>query len=186
MRIIAGKMKGTKLYTLDGLNTRPTLDRVKEPLFSIINFKLQDSVVLDLFSGSGALGLEAISRGAKKAYLCDNSKDAINIINKNIKKTKFENDVEVIFKSYEKVLEDFKNTLFDIVFLDPPYKSEFVSTALKKILNNNLLNENGIIIIETDDKEKVLKEIAEIDVSIFDERRYGRVTLLFLCTKERM
>ena len=118
--------------------------------------------------------------------MCDNSKDAINIINKNIKKTKFENDVEVIFKSYEKVLEDFKNTLFDIVFLDPPYKSEFVSTALKKILNNNLLNENGIIIIETDDKEKVLKEIAEIDVSIFDERRYGRVTLLFLCTKERM
>ena len=80
MRIIAGSMRGTKLCTLDGLNTRPTLDRVKEPLFSILNFRLDNAIVLDLFSGSGALGLESISRGANQAYLCDNSRDAINII----------------------------------------------------------------------------------------------------------
>lgn len=86
MRIISGKSKGTKLYTLEGLNTRPTLDRVKESLFSIIQYDLIDATVLDLFSGSGALAIEALSRGAKKAILCDNNYESINIIKKNIKK----------------------------------------------------------------------------------------------------
>ena len=90
MRIIGGTMRGTKLYTLEGLNTRPTLDRVKEALFSKINFELQDAIILDLFSGSGALGLESLSRGAKKAILCDISTKAIDIIKKNIVKTHFE------------------------------------------------------------------------------------------------
>ena len=103
MRIIAGKNKGTKLFTLDGINTRPTLDRVKEPLFSIINFDLPDSMVLDLFSGSGALGLEAISRGAKYAYLCDNSRDAIKIIKQNIEKTKNENQTVVLAKIFTRI-----------------------------------------------------------------------------------
>ena len=105
MRIIAGRNKGTKLFTLDGINTRPTLDRVKEPLFSIINFSLVDSTVLDLFSGSGALALEAISRGAKEAYLCDNSRDAIKIIKQNIEKTKTENQTVVITKTFDKALQ---------------------------------------------------------------------------------
>ena len=87
MRIVAGKAKGTKLYTLEGENTRPTLDRVKESLFNIIQNELQESIFLDLFSGSGAIGLEAISRGAKKAILCDKSKEACMIIQKNIEKT---------------------------------------------------------------------------------------------------
>ena len=87
MRIISGKAGKTKLYTLEGKDTRPTLDRVKESLFNIINIYIQDSVFLDLFSGSGAIGLEAISRGAKKAIFCDNSKKAIEIIKKNIEKT---------------------------------------------------------------------------------------------------
>ena len=84
MRIIGGLMRGTKLYTLEGENTRPTLDRVKESLFNILNFKFQDSVVLDLFSGSGAIGLESISRGAAKAILWDSSKDAFKIITSNV------------------------------------------------------------------------------------------------------
>ena len=87
MRIISGTARGTKLYTLDGLNTRPTLDRVKESLFNIIQEDIADSIFLDLFSGSGAIGLEAASRGAKKSILCDNSKLAIDIINKNVSKT---------------------------------------------------------------------------------------------------
>ena len=90
MRIISGTSRGTKLYTLEGNNTRPTLDRVKEPLFSIIQNKIKDSIILDLFSGSGALALEALSRGAKKAILCDNSFKAIEVIKKNIEKTHFE------------------------------------------------------------------------------------------------
>ena len=187
MRIIAGRMRGTKLFTLDGLNTRPTLDRVKEPLFSIINFKLQDSVILDLFSGSGALGLESISRGAKKAYLCDNSKEAISIIKQNVEKTKTENEIEIVLKNYEKALEDFstRNIVFDIIFLDPPYKTDFAQKATEIIIKKNLLNDEGIIIIETDTKERVLQNIQNMDVKLCDERRYGRVTLLFLCAEER-
>ena len=84
MRIISGTARGTKLFTLDGENTRPTLDRVKEPLFNIINFYLEDSVVLDLFAGSGALGLEALSRGAKMAIFCEKNYDAVKVIQRNI------------------------------------------------------------------------------------------------------
>ena len=88
MRIIAGEKRGTKLYTLEGLNTRPTLDRVKESLFNIIQSEIRDRIFLDIFAGSGAIGLEAVSRGAKKAILCDNNKQAIQIIKKNIEKTR--------------------------------------------------------------------------------------------------
>ena len=187
MRIISGSMRGTKLFTLDGLNTRPTLDRVKEPLFSIINFKLQDAVVLDLFSGSGALGLESISRGAEKAYLCDNSRDAIRVIKQNVEKTRATEKVEICFKNYEKVLEDFitQKLQFDIVFLDPPYKSDFAQIATKIIVENNLLKSNGIIIIETDEKDKTIQSVKDINVKVYDERKYGRVSLIFLCTEER-
>jgi len=182
MRIIAGRMKGTKLFTLDGINTRPTLDRVKEPLFSIINFKLEDSIVLDLFSGSGALGLESISRGAKKAYLCDNSYDAIRIINQNIEKTRAKDQVQIFSKNFEKVLEECssKGIKFDVIFLDPPYKTDYAERATQIIVEKNLLNDNGIIIIETDSKEKVIEKIQDIDITMYDERKYGRVSLLFL------
>ena len=88
MRIIAGEKRGTKLYTLEGLNTRPTLDRVKESLFNIIQSEIRDSIFFVFFAGSGAIGLEAVSRGAKKAILCDNNKQAIQIIKKNIEKTR--------------------------------------------------------------------------------------------------
>ena len=88
MRIISGKASKTKLYSLEGLNTRPTLDRVKESLFNIIQSEIRDSIFLDLFAGSGAIGLEAVSRGAKKAILCDSNKQAIQIIKKNIEKTR--------------------------------------------------------------------------------------------------
>lgn len=187
MRIIAGKMRGTKLFTLDGLNTRPTLDRVKESLFSIINFKLEDAIILDLFSGSGALGLESLSRGAKRAYLCDNSREAIKIIKKNVEKTKSENKVEIIFNKYEKALENLKQNKikFDVVFLDPPYKTDYAEQATEFIIKNELLNDNGIIIIETDAKEKVIKNIQNMNITMYDEREYGRIVLLFLCAQER-
>ncbi len=182
MRIIAGRNKGTKLFTLDGINTRPTLDRVKEPLFSIINFDLPDSMVLDLFSGSGALGLEAISRGAKYAYLCDNSRDAIKIIKQNIEKTKNENQTVVLAKNYEKALQELaeKKVKFDIVFLDPPYKTDYAEKAIEIIIEKDLLKDNGIVIIETDEKSRIAKKIQNIDITMYDERKYGRVNLLFL------
>ena len=136
MRIISGKARGTKLYTLEGLETRPTLDRVKESLFNIIQERIEDSIVLDLFSGSGAIGLEFISRGAEYAYLCDNSKYAIEIINKNIQKTHFEDKTKVLNKDFKNALQELKNKKFDIIYLDPPYKTNFIKESLNLIFQN--------------------------------------------------
>lgn len=182
MRIISGDFRGTKLFTLEGLNTRPTLDRVKEALFSKINFELQDAVVLDLFSGSGALALESISRGAKMAVLCDSSRDAIKIIKQNIEKTRTNEKTLILNCDYKRALEDLKqkNIKFDIVFLDPPYQTDFAEDATKIIIEKNLLNENAIIILETDNKEKVIKNLDTELVEIKDIKKYGRVYLLFL------
>ncbi len=182
MRIISGVNRGTKLFTLEGANTRPTLDRVKEPLFSIIAANIPEAIVLDLFSGSGALGLESISRGAKVGFLCDNSKDAINIINKNIQKLKVDSKAKVYNLDYEQALNKFigQGLKFDIIFLDPPYLTDYAENACKKILENDLLQEDGIIIIETDNKEKVIYNLGEISQRIYNQKTYGRVDLLFL------
>lgn len=187
MRIISGNMRGTKLFTLEGENTRPTLDRVKESLFNILNFKIQDAVVLDLFSGSGALSIESLSRGAKKVVLCDNSPKAINIIKKNIEKTKTEDRATVLHMDFQKALNELKSKKmkFDIIFLDPPYESDFAEKAAKQIAEFELLEKDGIIILETDDTEKVLKNIKEESLDLYDTRKYGRVSLLFYSIKNK-
>ncbi len=187
MRIISGSARGTKLYTLEGYETtRPTLDRVKEALFSKINMELPDSIVLDLFSGSGALGLEALSRGAEKSYLVDNSEKAIKIIKQNVSKTRFENKAIVLKDDYIKALNKFKNLniKFDFIFLDPPYKTDYVINSTKFILENDLLKDiTGKIIIETDIEENVLNELEKLKIDIFDVKKYGRVTLIFIKRK---
>lgn len=180
MRVISGKAKGTKLETLQGNNTRPTLDRVKESLFNIINNKIYDSIVLDLFSGSGSLAIETVSRGAKKAYICDYSKEAIKVIKRNIERTHCEENTEVFQLDYLKCLEKLKKIKFDIIFLDPPYFSNYDLQAVKYITEHQMLNENGIIIIETDCKDKKEYELAKLKINIYDLRKYGRVNLLFL------
>lgn len=182
MRIISGIARGTNLFTLEGENTRPTLDRVKEPLFSIIQNKIKNSVVLDLFSGSGALALESLSRGAKKAILCDKSKKAVNIINKNVIKTHFEDKVDVICKDYVDCIKDI-NFKVDIIFIDPPYESNMAVKAVIEILKQNVLSENGTIIIETDDEKREIEQLNKIEkIKIYDLRNYGRVKLIFLNT----
>lgn len=185
MRIIGGKMRGTKLFTLEGLDTRPTLDRVKESLFNIIAVKLIDSNVLDLFSGSGALGIESISRGAKFSYLCDESRKAINIIKQNVTKTKCGESVLVLNKKNTDALDFLKakGEKFDIVFLDPPYKTNLAIESTEYIIENNLLSEDGIIIIETDEQDKTVKGLNEEKIEIYDIRKYGRVSLIFLKRK---
>ena len=185
MRIISGTMRGTKLYTLEGDNTRPTLDRVKEALFSKINFELQDATILDLFAGSGALGLEALSRGAEKVFLCDNSRDAIKVINQNIKKTKTKDKITLLNMDYKKALEEIKklDVKFDVVFLDPPYKTDFAENATKYIVENKLLKEDGFIVLETDEKERVLKNLDTNILDINEIKKYGRVYLLFIYSK---
>ena len=132
MRIISGKAKGTKLYTLEGTNTRPTLDRVKESIFNIIQSEIDGAKVLDLFAGSGAIGLEFLSRGAEKAVLCDQSKDAVEIIKKNVQKTHMEDYVQVFNMGFEKCLEKLKDQQFDFIYLDPPYATDYIEKSLKK------------------------------------------------------
>lgn len=180
MRIISGKARGTKLYTLDGTATRPTLDRVKESLFNIIQNDIEDSTVLDLFSGSGAIGLECLSRGAKRAVLCDSSKDAIKIIKQNVQKTHFEEKVEVYNMEFTKLVERLQNQKFDIIYIDPPYATDFIKISLEKIIEYELVNENTKIIVETDDETRILNQIEKMDVEITDKRKYGRATIIFL------
>ncbi len=182
MRVISGKSRGKKLVSLDGDNTRPTLDRVKEALFNIIQFEVKDAVVLDLFAGTGALGIEALSRGAKEAVFCDKVPDAIKVIKQNIINTNNLDKATIINKEYQEVLENLskQNKKFDIVFLDPPYKTNLAIESLQKIIMSDLLTEDGTIIIETDDINKE-REILKIEkVEIFDKRKYGSVWLIFI------
>lgn len=180
MRIISGTARGTKLYTLEGKTTRPTLDRVKESLFNIIQDKVQDSIFIDLFAGSGAIGLEAASRGANKVILCDKSKDAIKIINKNIEKTHLEEKVKLYNLDYETLLKTKIKEQADIIYIDPPYESDFAIKSVEIILENKLANDNSTIIIETDEEEKILRELEKIEIEITDKRKYGRAILIFL------
>ena len=183
MRIISGTAKGTKLNTLEGLSTRPTLDRVKESLFNIISNKIVDSDVLDLFSGSGALAIECLSRGANLAILCDNSIKAIQIIQSNIEKTKFIDKATILKNDYKKVIR-MQNQQFDIIFIDPPYEANIAVDAVRRILEKDILKTDGIIIIETDNEKREQEELKNIkDIEIYDLRKYGRVKLLFLNRK---
>ena len=180
MRIISGKAKGTKLYTLEGTNTRPTLDRVKESIFNIMQGEIQDARVLDLFSGCGAIGLEFLSRGAEKAVLCDKSKDAIEIIKKNVQKTHMEESAQILNLDFEECLDKVRNQKFDIIYLDPPYATNYILKAIKKIIGNEIITNESIIILETDDEKRILEEIKNTEVHIVDKRKYGRATIIFL------
>lgn len=180
MRIISGKARGTKLYTLEGLETRPTLDRVKESLFNIIQADIPESIVLDLFAGSGAIGLEFASRNAKKVYMCDSSKNAIQIIKRNIEKTHLEDKIELLNIDFKAMLSKLENKKFNYIYLDPPYKTDYIKQALEKILQLNMIDKDSLIIAETDELEKVLKEIENLKLEIVDQRKYGRANIIFL------
>ena len=182
MRIISGTARGTKLFTLSGNDiTRPTLDRVKEALFSSIQVQILDANVLDLFAGSGALGLEALSRGARKAVFCDHSKEAIEIIKQNIIKTHMTEQAEVVMSDYKELLTKTQEE-YDIIFLDSPYASDYDIEALDIINSNNILAKDGIIIVETD-SEKRIEDISKLSFNILKIRKYGRVKLVFLNRK---
>lgn len=182
MRVISGKARGTKLNTIESNLTRPTLDRVKESLFNIIQNEIEDAVVLDLFAGSGAIAIEFLSRGAKQAYLCDKSQDACKIIKQNLDKTKLTSNSTVLNKDYKKCLNELKkiNEKFDIIFLDPPYEANLAIDAIKIIKELDLLKEQGSIIIETDQASRELKNLNKLGIKEIDCRRYGRVSLIFL------
>lgn len=179
MRVVAGKARGLSLKTLDGDSTRPTRDMVREALFNIIATKNIDATFLDLFAGSGAIGIEALSRGAKRAYFVDVNKEAIAIIKQNIEKAKFTDYSVVIQNDFLRAIDIIKNEKFDIIFVDPPYNKGFGTKAIEKISDYNLLNEKGIIVYETDKIEEVPEEIGHY--KRYDYRKYGRNMLNFYC-----
>ena len=147
MRVITGKARGVQLKTPDGIQTRPTIDRVKEALFSIINFDIPGAAVLDLFGGTGQLGIEALSRGAKTAVFVDASEAACKLIRENLRRTKLEQNGKVIRSDYLDFLSRTRDK-FDIIFLDPPYAEVFLENALKRITEIDILQTGGIIIAE--------------------------------------
>jgi len=150
MRVISGFLKGRNIkgYNIDG--TRPTMDRVKMSMFGSIQNYVPNSVVLDLFAGSGNLGIEAISNGAKYCYFVDNNKIAYNTILDNIKSFKIEDKCNVMLNDYNRALDYYKdnNVKFDIIFVDPPYKYEIIEEVITKIRDYKLLNEEGILVLE--------------------------------------
>lgn len=179
MRIIAGKYRGRKLLEFENESTRPTLDRVKEPLFSILTPYLKDAKVLDLFSGTGNLAIEAVSRGASFAWLNDINIRALKVIYGNVRLTCLENCVKITRKEYEKCLKQIskENMKFDVIFLDPPYASNYEYDVLEKIKEYNILEQGGIIVLESDKRKELDFNIPGLNLK--DERTYGRVIIRF-------
>ena len=147
MRVITGSARGAKLKTLEGLETRPTSDRVKEAVFNIIQFEVEGRRVLDLFAGSGQMGIEALSRGASYAVLVDRNPAAVKIIKENVKKVRFEDRTTILQADYLRYLSTCTEK-FDIIFLDPPYAENFLEKSLQKISEIDILSEGGIIVCE--------------------------------------
>ena len=147
MRVISGKARGKILKTPDGVLTRPTSDRVKEAMFSIIQFDLPGAKVLDLFAGTGQLGIEAISRDASKAVFVDEREEACKLVRENLKRTGFESCSAVVRSDYMSFLKNTKEK-FDIIFLDPPYAEVFLENSIKMITEIDILQTNGIIVTE--------------------------------------
>ena len=147
MRVITGKARGVVLKTPDGLATRPTADRVKEALFNIIQFEIPAAKVLDLFGGTGQLGIEALSRDAKSATFVDERDDACRLIKENLKRTKLESQARVVRSDYMAFLKNCKEK-YHIILLDPPYAEVFLENALKMITEIDILETGGIIVAE--------------------------------------
>ena len=174
MRIIGGKYKGRVLAEFKGNDVRPTSDRAKEALFNILAFRLIGARVLDLFAGSGALGLESLSRGAKEVVFNDYSKISLSILQKNLQALKVGGEAIVKNLDYTVCLGQAFG-FFDVIFIDPPYREEYGEQALKMIAERGLLSEDGVVVYERD-----LPFLGEIEgLEKIDERKYGRTIFTF-------
>lgn len=177
LRVISGSARGLKLSSLEGNDTRPTLDRVKEALFSMLTPYISFATVLDLFAGSDALGIEALSRGADEAVFVDMLPDAMAIVKENVTKAKFSDCSSFHIRSAAVYLKESDN-IFDIVFLDPPYRSELYGECLELLYDNSLLSDEAVIAMEWD-CELSRPHIPDY-YTVLKERRYGRVMITLL------
>ena len=183
MRIITGKARGVKLRTLEGEATRPTAERTKEAVYSMLQFGIEGRVVLDAFAGSGQMGLEALSRGAERAVLVDKSKDAVDIIRKNVELTRMKESAAVVCADITDYLKRMAGReCYDIVFLDPPYKSDMLKKTLGCLISYNMLKESSLVVCESGEPLE-LSELEE-HLQIIKSARYGIAHITLLKPKE--
>jgi 16S rRNA (guanine966-N2)-methyltransferase len=180
MRIISGAFKGKKLVSLQGTATRPTTDRVRESIFNILAARIKNASVLDLFAGTGALGLEALSREAASAIFIDSSISAINIIQKNIIACKMENRAKAIRWDISKNINCLQSLspAYDLVFMDSPYNKNHIVPTLKKLMKRDIVKNGATIIIEHAADEPVPEDL--IGLRLKDQRTYGKTLVSFL------
>ena len=171
MRVITGSAKGVRLKTPDGLKTRPTSDRVKEAVFSIVQFEIEGSRFLDLFAGTGQMGIEALSRGAVSAVFVDGWKDACQLVRDNLKLARLSEKAKVVNSDYLSYLKNCKEQ-FDIIFLDPPYAEIFLENSLNKISEIDILSDRGIIICERPAEKQLDLDISGLQR--WKDYRYGK------------
>lgn len=178
MRVISGTARGLRLTALDGEATRPTLDNVKEAVFSMLFDRVRDAKVLDLFAGSGALGIEALSRGAERCTFCDKSSKAAGIIRTNVSKARMEQKAEVLCQDFHTALSQLasQGRCFDIIFLDPPYADGLLSKALQEIVSLSLLSPDGVVVAEFDNG--TMPDIQ--NYNLLKDKKYGRVCINIL------
>lgn len=173
MRVISGIFRSRKILGYDVLGIRPTMDKVKESTFAMISSYINNSVVLDLFAGTGALGIEALSNGASSVYFVDNSKVSINVIKNNINNLDISDKINIINDDYVNALKRFNNDniKFDIIFIDPPYGIINIKTVIKKIIDNNILSDKGILVCEYESED--LNDIYET-LEMIKFKKYGK------------
>ncbi len=180
LRIISGKLKKKKLHTVRGMMTRPTADRLRESVFNILSFQVKDAVVLDLYAGTGALGIEALSRGAKSAVFIDVSKDALSVISKNIRSCTIEKSAKIIKWNILSNLNCIRACIppFNLVFMDPPYNKNTVKKTLQNLHKSGSLARGASIVIEHSDTEPIPDDLSEY--KIMAQRNYRKTVVSFL------
>lgn len=183
MKIIAGKSKGVQLKSPEGLNTRPTLGRVRESIFNVLsNVGLLETRILDIFAGTGAMGLEALSRGASEALFID--KSTANIIKENVKRCKITNQAEVLKKDVHTALKLLPKKHYDYIFMDPPYEKGYVNEILQCLFACDLPAYNAIIIVEHSSLEKIDFEKHERYCKLWKEKKVGNIKVSYLVCKK--
>ena len=180
LRIITGSLKKKKLFSVRGAKTRPTTDRLRETIFNILNKDVIDSMILDIFAGTGALGIEALSRGAGYVIFVEKSRTASHIIKQNIQICNLENKTSVMTMDALKNLRGIKSItpFFDLVFMDPPYNKGFITPTLMNLHNSALLKKNSCIVVEHSVKEDIPHDLA--GYHMYDNRKYGNTVVSYL------
>jgi 16S rRNA (guanine966-N2)-methyltransferase len=181
LRIISGSLRGKKLHSVRGRMTRPTADRLRESIFNILSFHIRNAVVLDLFAGTGAFGIEALSRGAAFAVFVEKQRPALSVIRANVCSCAYEERAKIIrwdIRHNLNCLRSLPGLPFDLVFMDPPYNKDLIMPALRGLHHANVLKKGACIVVEHALQERIPED--SVEYVIADQRRYGKTLVSFL------